>query len=102
MNQNQNQNQTQKSGGIFDDKCMLNDLLNSEKHLTGIYNANLCESATTSVQNCLSSILNDTHTIQKQVFNEMSTRGWYPVEKAEDTKLNQTKQKYSQSTQVNS
>ncbi len=99
---NQNQNQNQNSGSCFDDKCMLHDLLNSEKHLTGTYNSNLSESATTSVQNCLNSMLNDSHAIQQQVFNEMSTRGWYPVEKAEDTKLNQIKQKFSGSTQVKS
>lgn len=79
----------------FDEKARLMDLLNSEKQLTGIYNTSLCESETVSVRNCLSSILEEEHSMQNELFMQMKSRGWYPTETAEQTKLDQAKQKFS-------
>ena len=78
----------------------LNDLLNTQKFLTGAYNSYYCESATGAVKNCLSSILQDEHRIQEEIFNEMSTKGYYQVEPAEDTKLSAEKQKSAQTATV--
>ena len=78
----------------------LNDLLTSEKALSGMYNAFCSESATTTVRSCLCNLLQDQHRIGEELFNEMNSRGWYPVEKAEDAKLNSTKQKFSQTAKV--
>lgn len=83
----------QNSG--FDDKMMMSDLLNAEKQMTGVYNTFLCESETTEVMNCLSGILNDEHAIKNEIFQEMSSKGWYKTQKAEDTKLNQAKQQFA-------
>ncbi len=79
----------------FDDKMMMSDLLNAEKQMTGVYNTFLCESETTEVMNCLSGILNDEHAIKNEIFQEMSSKGWYKTQKAEDTKLNQAKQQFA-------
>ena len=81
----------------FDEKQKLNDLLSSQKYLTGVYNSYYCESATTEVKNCLSSILRDGHRIQEEIFDTMNNKGWYSVEKAEESKVNSAKQKFSQS-----
>ncbi len=78
----------------------LNDLLNTQKFLTGTYNSYYCESATTAVKNCLSSILADEHRIQEEIFNEMNSRGYYPLEKAEENKINAAKQKFAQKATV--
>lgn len=78
----------------FDEKARLMDLLNSEKQMTGIYNTSLCESETVGVRNCLSSILAEEHTLQNELFTQMKSRGWYPTETAEQTKLDQAKQKF--------
>ena len=79
----------------FDDKAIMTDLLTTEKHLTSAYNTFLCESETTEVINCLSGLLNDEHTIKNELFQEMSAKGWYKTEKAEDTKLNAAKQQFA-------
>ena len=79
----------------YNDKEQITDLLMSEKYLTSCYNSNLLEAATPEVIGCLKELLNDTHAMQEQLFCEMNSRGWYPVTKAEDQKLNQTKMKYS-------
>ena len=82
----------QNSG--FDDKMMMSDLLNAEKQMTAVYNTFLCESETTEVMNCLSGILNDEHSIKNEIFQEMSSKGWYKTQKAEESKLNQAKQQF--------
>ena len=71
------------------------DLLQSEKYLAGCYNSYLLESATPEVKQCLSGLLNDTHSMQQRLFDEMNSRGWYPVTKAEDQKLMAAKQKFA-------
>ena len=82
----------QNSG--FDDKMMMSDLLNAEKQMTAVYNTFICESETTEVMNCLSGILNDEHSIKNEIFQEMSSKGWYKTQKAEESKLNQAKQQF--------
>ena len=79
---------------------MLNDLLSSQKFLTGVYNSYCCEASTGAVKSSLSSILEDEHRIQEEIFNSLHSRGWYPIEAAEDAKLNQAKQKFSQTVTV--
>ena len=91
----ENQQMTQ-----FDDKQQMTDLLSSEKFLTGTYNAFYCEAATGNVQSCLLSLLNDEHRMQNELFQEMSTRGWYPTEKAEEQKISAAKQKFGKTVTV--
>ncbi len=83
------QNQT------FDDRARMTDLLNCEKHMTSMYNTFLCETETSAVRGCLSGLLRDEHQMQETLFGEMKTRGWYTTEQAEQTKINQAKQKFS-------
>ncbi len=78
----------------------LTDLLSSQKFLTGMYNSYCCESATPAVRSALSSILEDEHRIQEEIFREMNNRGFYPLEKAEDNKVESAKQKFSKSVKV--
>ncbi len=77
------------------EKERMTDFLCSEKFLTSVYNTYACEAATPAVKACLLNTLTETHRMQEEIFNEMSTRGWYTVEKAEETKLNQAKQQYA-------
>ena len=78
------------------DKEIMTDLLTSQKHLTCEYNTFCNETATPEVSACLLSILRDEHTIAKELFDTMSSRGWYPVERAEETKLSQAKSQFQQ------
>ena len=80
----------------FDDKCMLFDALNSEKFLASIYSSDVLEAATPEVRRCFCGMLTDEHTLQQDVFETLSSRGYYPVEKAKEDKIMETKQKYGQ------
>ena len=79
----------------FPEKEQATDLLSAEKFLAGNYNSFLLECATPEMVQCLSSLLRDTHDMQQSLFHDMQSRGWYPVTKAEDTNVNQTKSKFS-------
>lgn len=79
----------------FCNKTATNDFLMSEKHLTAMYNTFLLECATPEMIRCLSELLGDTHNIQQHIFEEMNSRGWYPVTKAQENKIQQTKTKFA-------
>lgn len=81
----------------FPEKEQITDLLSAEKFLAGNYNSFLLESASPQMVRCFTTLLSDTHTMQQTVFGEMQSRGWYQTPKAEDTKVNQAKQKFSPS-----
>ena len=81
----------------FNEKEQITDLLTLEKHLAGSYNSFALEAATPEVVNFLGELLTDTHRMQQQIFAEMSSRGWYPTPKAEDTKVMEARQKFSPS-----
>ena len=78
----------------------LTDLLSAEKFLAGIYNGACVEAATPAVRGCLCSLLQDGHRIAEEIFNEMNTRGYYPVEKAEETKITAARQKFGKTVTV--
>ena len=84
-----------RSNCTLSDKEIMNARLMDEKYLAGMYNTYLLECATPEMRRSLCGILNDTHTAAQKLFEEMNSRGWYPVTKAEEQKLSQAKQQYA-------
>lgn len=84
----------------LDEKQTLTDLLSAQKFITSVYNSDLLESATPEVERLFFGILEDEHRIQQQLFQEMNNRGYYPVEPAEEQKLQKVKQQYAQPAMV--
>ena len=82
------------------DQELMTDLLSSEKFMTGVYNTYCCETVTSSVRSAVTSILLEEHRMQEEIFEQMSQKGWYQLEKAEEQKLNSTKQKFSKTVTV--
>lgn len=76
------------------DQELMNDLLASEKMLTGTYNAFTNECATQQVRDEFLNILNEEHQMQADVFSEMKKRGWYPTPAAQQQMIDQAKQKF--------
>ncbi len=79
----------------FGDKERMTDLLYMEKHLTSQYCSFLAEAATPEVLQTLCDLFEDTHKEQHALFEELNSRGWYPLTSAEDQKVNETKQKFA-------
>ncbi|MDF2632177.1 MAG: spore coat protein [Caproiciproducens sp.] len=81
------------------EKEILNDVLASEKAVTGAYNNFANECATPNVRDEFMRILTEEHQIQADVFDEMQKRGWYPTPAAEQQKIQQAKQKFQNQNQ---
>jgi spore coat protein CotF len=79
----------------FGDKEMITDALTSQKMITSTYNTFANECATPALRSEFMNILSDEHQIQHEIFTEMQKRGWYQVEAAEKTKIDQAKQKFA-------
>jgi spore coat protein CotF len=86
--------QAPKQSG-FSDQDILNDMLTSQKFITGGYNTFANECATPKVRTDFVNILSDEHKIQADVFTEMQARGFYPTETADAAKVNEAKQKFA-------
>ena len=76
----------------FQDQERITDVLTTQKTATDGYNTFANEASDPTVKNTLMTILKEEHDIQHEVFTEMSKRGWYQTEAAEDNKINQAKQ----------
>lgn len=76
------------------DKEIMNDLLASEKAMTGSYDLLTNECATAQVRNEFLNILNEEHQIQADVFDEMKKRGWYPTPAAQQKMVDEARQKF--------
>jgi Coat F domain. len=91
--------QSDAASRSFSDQDMMKDMLSSQKFVTDSYNSYANECATPAIKSDFMSILNEEHQLQNQVFHEMNKRGWYPTEAADQSKINQVKQKYSNTAQ---
>ena len=79
----------------FTDKNIMTDALSTQKSVTACYNYSANEAANPCVVNMMMDLLNEEHTLQHQVFEEMSKRGWYPTEAASDAKINEVKSTFT-------
>ncbi len=79
----------------FDDKNMMEDVLGSQKFITGdAYNTFANECSDSQLKEAFMNLLEDEHRIQHEIFTEMQKRGWYQTEPATQDKIHQAKQKY--------
>lgn len=78
----------------FTDREIMDDILSSQKHVTGMYNTYSNECVNQQLQSDMMNILKEEHSIQFSVFGEMQKRGWYSPCAAEAQKINETKTKF--------
>lgn len=78
----------------FTDREIMDDILTSQKHITGVYNTFSNECVNQQLQSDMLNILNDEHGMQFDVFSEMQKRGWYSPATAEQQKITEAKTKF--------
>ena len=78
----------------FTDREIMDDVLSSQKHITGVYNTFSNECVNQQLQSDMLNILKEEHSIQFSVFSEMQKRGWYSPEAAQAQMINETKTKF--------
>ena len=71
----------------LNDKDILNVLLAGHKLAATGYSTLVLESANQNLRNDVTSILERTFEQQKNIFDVMSQKGWYPVQSATTTEI---------------
>lgn len=80
---------------IYTNKEVLGDALTASKTATGVYNTYANECVHDGIRKVMLRILDEEHAIQKDVFDMMHAKGYYPTPAAETTKVDEAKRKYS-------
>ncbi|WP_026569544.1 spore coat protein [Sediminibacillus sp. JSM 1682029] len=77
------------------ERDFVNDVLASEKYLTGAYSIALNEASNQGLYQDLAAICKETQDCQRTLYNLMFKNGWYSLEKADQQKIQQAYQQYS-------
>ena len=80
----------------YDDKTMMTDMLSSQKFIAQNYNNYAGECSSKQSKAKLMKILNEEHDIQFKIFEQMNSKGWYPVTPAPQDKINEAVQQHIQ------
>lgn len=78
----------------FTDKEIMDDILTSQKHITGVYNTYSNECVNQQLKDDMLKILKEEHSIQFNVFSDMQKKGWYNPGAAQAQMINETKTKF--------
>jgi len=79
----------------MNERDYLNDILVNEKYLTNGLNTFSREASHQELFDDVKQILNETHDCARDIFNVMFREGFYELEAAEEQKVQQTKQKFT-------
>ncbi|MEA4920916.1 MAG: spore coat protein [Clostridiaceae bacterium] len=87
------------SSASQNERAVCETLLNQTKGLCDLYMHGAVESSTPQVRSAFDCALKDALTMQQDIYNQMSQKGWYPSQQAPQDQISQTKQKFSSSQQ---
>jgi len=76
------------------DREIMDDILTSQKHVTGMYNSFSNECVNMGLKNDFLNILREEHNMQSSVFAQMQQKGWYQPPQAQAQQVTQAKTKF--------
>ena len=82
---------------LYQEKEILGDALAAQKSASNLFNTSSNECVHAGLRSTMLDILADEHAMQQDVFSSMHERGFYPTPAAEQSKIDEAKQKYSPS-----
>ena len=83
----------------MDDRMIMDNLLAMTKSECDLMMHGSIEAPSPEVRRAFNQTLNDCLGTQSQIYLQMVQKGWYPTQQVEQQKVQQVKQKYSQSAQ---
>lgn len=92
---NQNSMSNNSSNSSVDDRAIMDNILSVIKGNCDLFMHGTIEATTPNVQQAFKSSLDESLQVQNEIFNQMSQKGWYTTQQAEQQKISQTKQKFS-------
>lgn len=84
------------------DKELMENLLWMQKGVCDLMMHGAIESSTTDVHNTFADACADSLTVQNDLYDKMSAKGWYPTERAERKKVLAARQKYAKQSKAKS
>lgn len=81
----------------FTDQDMLNDMMQSAKHLQNIYNTYSIEASNESICEVMEDLYLGMKDQTRDMFNLMYGKGWYTLEKEDANKISQAVTKFEKS-----
>ena len=84
-----------KGTTAVNDKEIMENLLLNLKGECDLFMHGAVESFSTAVHSAFTEALNDTISMQNQVYAKMSEKGWYPATTAQQQQIDAVKQKFS-------
>jgi len=85
-----------KDADYFGDREILTDLLLSEKQLSNSYNNSVNESTGEAFGRILEDILNETHSMRRDVLEAIIKRGWIKSKNAGSQDIEMVKKRFGQ------
>ena len=79
----------------MNDQMIMENILLTTKGACDLYMHGTIESATQNVQQAIDSALSDSLCMQGDIYQKMASKGWYPVQQADQQQISQVKQKYA-------
>lgn len=79
----------------MNDQMIMENILLTTKGACDLYMHGTIESATQNVQQAFDSALSDSLCMQGDIYQKMASKGWYPVQQADQQQISQVKQKYA-------
>lgn len=76
------------------DKDLMQNMLLLEKGVCDLYMHGSIEASTQNINQAFKTALNESLTMQDSIYQQMSAKGWYSADNAEQDKINQTRQKF--------
>lgn len=80
----------------MEDKLIMDNILTATKSMCDLMMHGTVESSTPDVHTAFTQSLNDCLCMQNEIYTKMTEKGWYPMQQAEQQKIDAAKQKYSQ------
>lgn len=78
----------------MDDKNLMENILLLEKGVCDLFMHGTIESSTANVHQVFNNALSDALCMQDTIYDKMAAKGWYPIEQAEQTKVDAVKLKF--------
>lgn len=79
----------------MDDKCIMENLLLTNKGAIDLYMHGAIESSTANVRQAFSKAFDEALSMDDTIYQQMTAKGWYQIETSPQQKLQQLKQKFT-------
>ena len=80
------------------DKLLMQDILMLEKGVCDLYMHGAIESSTNNISETFKCALNDSLTMQDEIYKKMLSKGWYQTQQAQQSQVDTLKQKFTNSS----